>query len=328
MKTFLWLVKREFWEHRGGFLWAPIVTAGVFLALNLMGIITGEVLRSRHHASFNGIDFDQISRHMDDKTLAVVSNVLDTTMFSPSMLVFLVMSVVVFFYCVNTLAEDRRDRSILFWKSLPLSDRSMVLSKVASAIVVAPVIATVVSVVAGVVMLLMLAIVGSVHGAHVWNLVWTLPHPFRVIGTMLGTLPLYLVWTLPAVGWLLLCSAWSRSKPFLWALALPLGAGTIVSWFKLMGLFDLSSGWFWLHIVGRSLLSVVPGGWIAGQIHAGDMHGMDRVGMDISPHAFVDILGMQNDYALLLTPPFWIGAIAGIVMIAGATWLRRWRTEM
>ena len=44
MKTFYWLMKREFWEHRGGFLWAPVITGGVFLLLNLMGIVTGEVM--------------------------------------------------------------------------------------------------------------------------------------------------------------------------------------------------------------------------------------------------------------------------------------------
>ena len=40
MKTLYWLVKREFWEHRGSFVWAPIITGGVVLLLTLMSIIT------------------------------------------------------------------------------------------------------------------------------------------------------------------------------------------------------------------------------------------------------------------------------------------------
>ena len=47
-----WLVKREFWEHRGGFFWAPIITGGVFLLLNIMGIITAEVVGARHGINF------------------------------------------------------------------------------------------------------------------------------------------------------------------------------------------------------------------------------------------------------------------------------------
>jgi len=35
MKTFYWLVKREFWEHKGGFFWAPVISGIVFLELAL-----------------------------------------------------------------------------------------------------------------------------------------------------------------------------------------------------------------------------------------------------------------------------------------------------
>ena len=47
MKTFYWLVKREFWENRGSFLFAPVICGGVVLLLTLMGVIAGEVFRSR-----------------------------------------------------------------------------------------------------------------------------------------------------------------------------------------------------------------------------------------------------------------------------------------
>jgi len=47
-----WLLKRELWEHRGGFFWAPIITGGVFLLLNIMGIITAEVVGARHGINF------------------------------------------------------------------------------------------------------------------------------------------------------------------------------------------------------------------------------------------------------------------------------------
>ena len=50
----------------------------------------------------------------------------------------IVLGVVVFFFCLGALFDDRKDRSVLFWKSLPISDQATVLSKVAMALVVAP----------------------------------------------------------------------------------------------------------------------------------------------------------------------------------------------
>ena len=42
MNTFGWLVKREYWEHKGGFYWAPIWVSGVMLLLTLLGIVVAE----------------------------------------------------------------------------------------------------------------------------------------------------------------------------------------------------------------------------------------------------------------------------------------------
>ena len=60
-------------------------------------------------------------------------------------------------------------------------------------------------------------------------------------GGMLAWIPVYALWALPTVGWLMLCSAWARSKPFLWAVMIPMFAGIFVSWFDLMRGFNLES---------------------------------------------------------------------------------------
>ncbi|HEY1588171.1 MAG TPA: ABC-2 transporter permease, partial [Rhodanobacter sp.] len=180
MKTFYWLVKREFWEHRGSFVWAPIITGGVVLLLTLMSIITGEVFRARGGVHVNGIDFNTITAHMGADALDTIGKALDISILTPVVLIGIVLFVVVFFYSLNSLYDDRRDRSILFWKSLPISDRDTVLSKVACATVLAPAIAIVTSVVTGLLVLVMLAITASFHGANLWQMLWTLPHPFRI----------------------------------------------------------------------------------------------------------------------------------------------------
>ncbi|MBN8715037.1 MAG: hypothetical protein J0H50_13930 [Xanthomonadales bacterium] len=319
-----WLVKREFWEHRGGFFWAPVITGGIFLLLNLMGIITAEVLGASHgiHIGANG-GLRHVIEQMDAGDMSRVGFALDIAMYSAMGLLIVVLGFVVFFYCLGALYDDRRDRSILFWKSLPISDASTVLSKVISATVLAPVIAVIVGVIAGVLQLLMVVVTLSFHGLNVWQLLGY-AHPFRVLTNLVGYIPLYVLWALPAVGWLMLCSAWARSKPFLWAVALPVATGLLVTWFGIMGLFNQSPLWFWHNIVQRALFSVFPG--------TGSMFGLNAEGLARhSGNNFDDmglgLMNLSNTYQLLGSPALWIGVLAGIALLAGATWFRRWRDE-
>ena len=320
MKTFYWLVKREFWEHRGGFFWAPVITSGVFLLLNLMGIIAGEVWGGQHGFCI-GMCSDGNSMHMlvnelNQQSMDKVGAGLDLVMYSTTAIVGMVLGFVVFFYCLGALYDERRDRSLLFWKSLPISDSATVLSKVVAATVVAPFIAVICGVLAGITMLLMFAISLSFHGVGVWHLL-TLAHPVQVIVNMIGSIPLYLLWALPSVGWLMLCSAWARSKPFLWALVLPVGTGIVIGWFNLLGTMDVPNNWYWRDVAARVLLSVFPGGWLA--------EGMRMSHFD-SDHA-MDFLSIGHAYAVLASPNIWIGVVAGAAMLAGAIWFRRWRDD-
>ena len=313
-----WLVKREYWEHRGGFFWAPVITGGIFLLLNIMGIITAEVLGAR-----NGINLgasgglQHVIADMDAGDLSQVGLALDIAMYSAMGLLVVVLGFVVFFYCLGALYDDRRDRSILFWKSLPVSDTSTVLSKVISATVLAPVIAVVVGIVVGMLQLLILAVTLSFHGVNVWQLL-LLAHPFRVMFNLIGYIPLYALWAAPAVGWLLICSAWSRSKPFLWAVALPVGTGLLVAWFGIMGLFNLPTAWFWKNVVLRALLSVFPG--------TGNLFGSHNTVAFVSSNG-TDALDLAQTWHLAVTPDLWIGVVAGVALLAGAIWFRRWRDD-
>ncbi|MFA6230264.1 MAG: hypothetical protein WC617_08825 [Rhodanobacter sp.] len=317
MKTFYWLVKRECWEHRGGFFWAPIITGGIFLLLNIMGIITAEVLGVTHGISIGASgQLQSVIGQMDAGDMSKVGIVLDVAMYSAMGLLIVVLGFVVFFYCLGALYDDRRDRSILFWKSLPISDASTVLSKVVSATVLAPVIAVVVGIVVGMLQLFILAITLSFHGINVWQLL-AMAHPFKVMFNLIGYIPLYVLWALPSVGWLLLCSAWARNKPFLWAVALPVATGLLISWFGIMGLFNLPTTWFWRNIVQRSLFSVFPG---TGSLFSGMPH-------DTSNIDGLNALDLSSTYQLLGSPDLWIGVVAGAALLVGAIWFRRWRDD-
>ncbi|MBN8921663.1 MAG: hypothetical protein BGP10_15630 [Rhodanobacter sp. 68-29] len=318
MKTFYWLVKREFWEHRGGFLWAPVITGGVFLLLNLMGIIAGEAMGNFNaHTNFIGNNMGLLDRALTDNDAATIGMGLDFMMLSTSMFISIVLGFVVFFYFLGTLYDDRRDRSLLFWKSLPLSDTATVLSKVVAGTILAPVIAVICGVLTGIGMLLLFAITLSFHGVNLWHLL-SYAHPFRVTANLVGTIPLYASWALPSVGWLLLCSAWARSKPFLWAAVLPVAVGMFLGWFNLMGARLVGGGWYWREVFVRALLSVFPGSWLGERNFAEAGNG---------PGHAMDFLDLGHVYGVMATPTFWIGALAGIALIAAAIWLRRWRDD-
>lgn len=325
--TLKWLLKREYWENRGGFLWAPLAAGGVSLLLTLMAIVVGLVATYRaardghlniDGVTVNGLDLGFLTSKISPEDMAKLADGINFTLLLSSAWPFIVLAFVVFFYCLGALYDDRRDRSALFWKSLPLSDAQTVLSKALSALLVAPVMAVVASILTMFVFLLMISLVVMLHGGNPVTLIWGPASPLMVAAGHVAWIPVYALWALPTVGWLLFCSAWARSKPFLWAVMVPVFAGVIVSWFGVMKLFNLNASWFWGHIVSRLLLSTVPGSDLA--YRAVDTNGasLQRLTADFSP---------ANQLATLATPGLWIGAVVGVVFIVAAVYMRRWRDE-
>jgi len=324
------LLKREFWEHKGGFLWAPIVAGGISLLLTILGIIFGEMAARRAIADghklmvdgevvINGLDFGALTGRLGPEEMAKLGNGIDAALFFAASWPFVVLGFVVFFYCLGALYDDRKDRSVLFWKSLPISDRDTVVSKGISALLIAPILALGAALVTMIGFMLILSVVVLFHGGNPITLLWGPGSPLSVVAAFLVGIPVYALWALPTAGWLLLCSAWARSKPFLWAIMIPVFSGIFVSWFDLTKLFDMNSSWYWSNIVGRLLLGTFPG---MDLVYRDDFskHSSD---IDTALHQMSAASAMQS----LATPDIWIGAVAGLVMIYGAIRLRRWRDD-
>lgn len=324
------LLKREFWEHKGGFFWAPIVAGAIFLLLSLMGIGAGEVMLRKvpeqatinvegGSFKFNGLDLGQLTDKLSPDELREFGGVIDASLYMSAMWPFVVLAFVVFFYCLGSLYDDRKDRSVLFWKSLPVSDRDTVLSKVLSATVMAPAIAVGAAVLTMLGSLILYSLVVLLHGGNPATLLWAPASPLKVAAHLIASIPIYALWALPTVGWLMLCSAWARSKPFLWAIMIPVFAGIFVSWFDLMHAFNLESVWFWKNVVARALLSVAPASWF-------DAANIGPVNVE-GPQAIHSVVNLGTMYSVLATPQLWIGVVAGALMIVAAIRLRRWRDE-
>ncbi len=324
--TLRWLLKREYWENRGGFFYAPLIAGIVSLLMSAVGIGLGLFALHRaardgglhvdgENVNINGLDLALLTQKISAKDMADLGNGLDLTLLLSSAWPFLVLAFVVFFYCLGALYDDRRDRSILFWKSLPLSDTQTVLSKVISALIVAPLVATLAAVATMFGFLLIISIVAVTHGGSATTLIWGPASPLTLSAGLLTTIPVYALWALPTAGWLLLCSAWAKSKPFLWAVMLPLFAGIIVSTTKLMHLFDMTTGWFWQHIVGRLLLGTVPGVDLVYRLSASDKAK--------SVESLAALMSPAEQLKTLAMPDLWIGAAFGVAFIVLAIVLRK-----
>jgi ABC-2 type transport system permease protein len=310
-----------------------MVAGAIFLLVTLMGMGVGEMALSRadgnvevngQQVSIQGLDLGRITSNMSAKDMTEFAQGINGALYVSAGWSLLVFGFVVFFYLLGALYDERKDRSVLFWKSLPISDAETVLSKVTMAIVVGPLVAIAAGLVTMLGFLLLLGLFAAIHGANPMTLVWGPANPLDVIANLLGSLPIYALWALPTVGWLLLCSSWARSKPFLWAIMIPVFAGILIGWFGLMHIvdLDLTSAWYWKNIAGRVLTSTWPGTSLAYATAHDTMSGPQAMAEAMRPYA---VLGAN--YRLLLNPSTWIGAFAGAAMIFGAIRMRRYRDE-
>ena len=328
MNTMKWLVKREFWEHTGGFFWAPAIVGGLWTLLICGTLLVTMATHSQHGLMIDGESVNHLTHTMTpDEKAQLVEGVANGYMGMAAPL-YIVLSFVVFFFGLGSLFDDRKDRSVLFWKSLPISDNETVLSKLAMALVVGPVITIALGTAVSLLCLFVLTLAAAAMGVNLFGI---LGHsqlylsPFEV----LGMLPIYMLWALPTIGWLMMVSAWARTKPFLWAVGVPVLSGILLLWFNAIFGFGWNIGWFWRHIVARGLLSVVPGSWFVNTPAQDVGETVIHTANGMSIHQHNDNMGdlMVQSWNVLTTTNLWIGVAIGAAMIYTAIRLRRWRDE-
>lgn len=323
MNDILWLLRREYWEHRGGFLWTPVWITGAILVVSVIGIITAEVFGARAdiHVNF-GMSLEELGRDLGAGDLTQAGNALDMMQLSFLASVSIGLFFVLFFYLLGALYDDRRDRSVLFWKSLPITDSATVLSKVLSAAVIAPILALVIGTLAYAVFLLLVVLWGAVHGINVLPAILA-AHPLGMFAWLLAIIPVNALWALPTIGWLLLCSAWARSKPFMWAVMLPIVAIIAVGWLKLLGMPFLADLDVLRDTLARMLLSVWPGSWVATLAM-----GSNGPKVHFDEDNVMQALAPSQTWSVLAMPELWIGVVGGLVLVGAAIWLRGRRVEV
>lgn len=276
-RVLYWSVRRELWENRSIYL-APLAVAGVALFGFSLGSIAGIWEKPlRLNPAQPQAPYDMAAGLM--------------------MLTGIVVSV---FYCLDALHGERRDRSILFWKSLPVSDATTVVAKASIPLVVLPLLTITITFAMQWLMLLMSSAVVLAAGQSVATL-WTNVSFLRMSWLMLyHVLTAHALWPAPIYCWLLLVSGWPRRATFLWA-ALPLVA--------IGGVEQIAfHTWHFAALVGGRLIGATP--TVAAT--SPNMFPTDPM-IHISPGSF------------LSSPGLWIGLAFAAIFLAAAVRLRRYQ---
>lgn len=203
-----WSVRREFWENRYIYV-GPVAVAAVFLfgfSISIFHVLV-EMQASPWLSLMQqrGL-FSQPYEFAEDLIMAAAL-------------------IVGLFYSVDALYGERRERSILFWKSLPVSDLTTVLSKAVIPIVVLPLLAFALTVLTQWIMLMVssaVVLAGGLSVSALWSRV-EISHRWPML--LFHFLCIHGLWQSPIYAWLLLISGWARRMPILWAVLPPLAIG-------------------------------------------------------------------------------------------------------
>ncbi|HEX3419782.1 MAG TPA: hypothetical protein VHT01_00985 [Candidatus Udaeobacter sp.] len=277
-QPFYWSVRRELWENRSIYV-APILVAIVVLFGFLVSTI-GLPERRREVLLLDAVK----ARAAIEMPYNMAAIMLILTAF-----------VVGVFYCLDALYGERRDRSILFWKSLPVSDSATLLSKATIPLVVLPLVTFGIVVVTQLVMMIWTSVLLIGHGMSPAS-TWTYVPLFRNSFILLYGLGAIALWHAPIYGWALLISGWARRATFLWAV-LPFLA---VAFFEKI---TFGTSHFGLMLKDR-LIGFAP------KAFAFPMHSVDFP--QLTPAAY------------LSSPGLWSGLIIAAVFIVVAIRLRRY----
>lgn len=272
-----WSIRRELWENRSIVI-GPLAAAAVVL----FGF-TMHVLVRAHRTRAAASTLDPAQQYA---ALVVPYSVAAT-------MIMVTAIVVGVFYCVDALHGERRDRSILFWKSLPVSDLTTVLSKASIPLVVLPLIAFAVSLATQVVMRVLSIAVPTLGGVSAGTL-------FEKWFVMFYGLSVHSLWHAPLYAWLLLVSVWARRTPLLWAVLPPLALGA-----------------FERIVFQTSYFAAFMKYRVAGAMTAA---------FDLEPKSGRIIhLEQLDPLGFLTSPGLWLGLAAAALFLAVAVRLRRYR---
>ena len=298
------LLQRELWEHRAIYV-APIVVA----VLMTLGALTGQVsVNGANHVDLGIVGASNIPENARAAVLSGIMVGLSTTF------VF-AMWILTIFYALDSLYAERKDRSILFWRSIPVTDSETVISKLLTALLVIPLVTFALIIVTHVAVFLIGSVWVAAKGGNAWHLVWaSAPFFDNWTATLIFLLALPL-WLSPYVGWFLFVSAFTKRSPFLTAF-LPLAILPLLE--KMLFNTTVFAEAFFVRSVKMPLFL--------------DLHTMERLfekgeNLEMLPDAQLSLIGLMDFGGFLLNPGLWLGLVVCGLFTAAAIYVRRYRDD-
>ncbi|MGH8193081.1 MAG: hypothetical protein ACREQ8_01590 [Woeseiaceae bacterium] len=299
------LLKREIWEHRAIYV-TPLVIA---LLVSLMSI-TGQVTIS---AFDQYLDFAIVgATNLGERERAAVISALMTGV---SSLFAIAMWILTIFYALDSLYAERKDRSILFWRSMPSTDAETVVSKLLTALVIIPLVTFAVIIATHLIVLTCATIWVGIRGANAWHLIWAAAPFFdnwAATAAFLFALPL---WLSPFVGWFLLVSAYTSRSPFLVAF-LPIAVLPMLEK-SLVGTSLFADAFF----IRSAKLPLFRG------MDTKDFLFFEGDGPRLSENLSFSLLSHLDLLRFLGSPGLWLGLIVCGLFTTAAIYLRRYRDD-
>jgi len=297
------LLRREIWEHRSLYV-TPAVVA---LIISLM-ILTGYVFASGYHGAVDvGIMAGQNMLGDAERRTALMAMLIGNT------LVFMIaVGILTIFYCLDSLYAERKDKSILFWRSLPVTDAETVISKLLTAAIVIPLITFGAVIVSHLINMLLASIFVTIEGGRAGLLIWQSAPLFDVWAALFIIMLALPIWFSPFIGWFLFVSAWTKRSPLLTAF-LPLVVVPMLEYFILR-----------THFIGQAIESRFSDFPL--------FKGIDpKVFFDeeafIARGDAVSLLGFVDLGKFLTSPAMWAGLVVTGLFITAAIYVRRYRDE-
>ena len=324
-RPLLWSVRRELWENQA--IWiAPLCVAAVIIfgltvavfaphRTSLSTVHRTSVIVAQSVAKNPSAGSTPAVAAPPSGTPTVATETVSKTPLTPAQrraltimpfnIVAVAMIVTMFlvsiFYCLGAMFNERRDRSILFWKSLPVPDLTTVLAKLIVPMAILPLVTVVVTVGT---QLTMLLIGLATHGRDP-DVAVSIPLGEMTLVLLYGLATLTLWWA-PVYAWLLLVSGWAKRAPFLWAVLPPIAVAVAE---KLA---------FNTTYVGAVIQSRLTGSFTEA------FAPFDKAG--VRAGALPTISLAQIDAGKFLSAPgLWVGLIVAAALLALTVWLRRER---
>jgi len=297
--VFFTMIRREIQEHKVAFIYAPFAVALV-LCFVIASVYFGITDIQTDEFNFSTEIYDEeYQEAMLQASPEAKARVIRAGLIFLGLPILLTVGFGLLAYSLSTFADERKDRSLIFWRSMPVSDLTTVLSKLLFVIFIVPLL-----VLPNIVLLQSVAIVSAsiyfvTNDIVSFGYLWTsyfISDWFRIIFSLWAQA----LWSLPIFLWLMLAGTYAR-RPVIGA-AVPLVATIVLE-----------------RIVFKTneVLEFIE----------------NRLGFWSRADSFpiaseeIRVVDISDIMLMLSTQAFWIGMIASAILVSGIVYTRSTNNE-